>query len=419
MMAPRRILMVSDSYPPLIGGATRAVQLLSKALVARGHSVTVVTMWQPRLPTQEDDDAVRVFRVRPLASRIPRISGDPTRLHHPPLPDPVTVWTLRRIIRQIKPDVVHSYGWMTYSGAAALIGTSIPLIISARDYGNVCAVRTLLRRRPAGSEICSGPAPIKCLACAYNYYGPLKALGAVGGVLGGRALLRRKMRALHSVSTYVQRVMQRHLLPRRATGFYPVEAVIPSFHCQAPDADVDRHILAQLPAEPYILFVGVLRLCKGLEPLFEAYGQLVAPPPLVLIGTPAPDTPERFPPGVTLLYNVPHPTVMAAWERALFGVAPSILPEPLAGVVREAMSKGKPVIGTMPGGTGDMIVDGESGLLVPAGDVGALRNAMQRLTDDEELRCRLGRKAGRQAARFTVDAVMPRFEALYDQVLGG
>ena len=102
-----------------------------------------------------------------------------------------------------------------------------------------------------------------------------------------------------------------------------------------------------------------------------------------MVGIKTPDTPESFPAGVTALTAVPHGTVMAMWDRALFGVFPSKWPEPLATVVHEAMSRGRPVIGTTPGGHEDMIDDGETGFLVPGGDAKALAEAMARLVEDE------------------------------------
>jgi glycosyltransferase involved in cell wall biosynthesis len=104
---------------------------------------------------------------------------------------------------------------------------------------------------------------------------------------------------------------------------------------------------------------------------------------------------------------------MAMWERALFAVAPSIAPEALGNVVHEAMSKGCAVIGTRPGGHEDMIDDGETGLLVPGGDVSALRNAMSQLMTDDALRERIGRNARQRARRFTPEVVMPELERLY------
>jgi len=411
-----RILIVTDSYPPLIGGATRAAQQLSQQLVQRGHDVSVATAWQRGLPEQGDDAGVRVYRLRDLTSRVPWVSADPHRHTPPPFPDPEAVWRFRRLIRQVQPDVVYAYGWLAYSCAAALLGTKIPFLLSARDYGNICALRTLVRH----GQICDGPATMKCLQCASGFYGVPKGVAAVAGVFGGRALLRWKMCGLQSCSSYVQGLMHRYLLGRCASSpdndGIP-DRVIPDFRQDTEAGVPDREILGQLPAAPYILFVGALRVIKGLEPLLAAYERLEAPPPLVLIGTRAPDTPRAFPMGVTVLHDVPHVTVMAAWERALFGVAPSILPEPFGNVLHEAMSKGKAVIGTTPGGMVDIIVAGETGLLVPAGDVEALTAAMRQMIDDAALRERMGR-AGRERARlFTAEAVMPRFEALFDKIM--
>jgi len=132
-----------------------------------------------------------------------------------------------------------------------------------------------------------------------------------------------------------------------------------------------------------------------------------------MVGIRTPDTPESFPPGVTVLNDVPHPTVMAMWERALFGVFPSRWPEPLATVVHEAMSRGRPAIGTTPGGHEDMIDDGKSGLIVPASDPAALSRAMARLIENAPLREEMGRTARERARRFTREAVVPRLERFY------
>jgi len=128
------------------------------------------------------------------------------------------------------------------------------------------------------------------------------------------------------------------------------------------------------------------------------------------------DTPSELPLGVLMLRDFPHEAVMAAWERSLFGVIPSMWPEPLGSVVYEGMSRAKAIIGTTPGGHTDIIVHGETGLLVPLGDVAALVDAMQRLISQPDLCDQLGR-AGRLRSRlFTADVAVPQFERLYSQV---
>ncbi|HEU5098939.1 MAG TPA: glycosyltransferase family 4 protein [Roseiflexaceae bacterium] len=232
---------------------------------------------------------------------------------------------------------------------------------------------------------------------------------------------------MHSISSYVQRMIRRdfvgkHHLPGSAGQASLVEVVIPSFtEDECPVDEYPATALARytklLPKQPFILFVGALRQVKGLAQLLEAYERLVDPPTLVLIGTIEADTPQVFPRGVVVLQDFPHRAVMAAWERCLFGVVPSLWPEPLGSVVYEAMSKGKAVIGTTPGGHTDMIVDHETGLLVPVGDVDALTSAMRQLIDDPELRERLGRAAREPAKLFTAGVAVPRFEQTYWQLV--
>lgn len=403
-----RVLLVTDSYPPLVGGATFWSQQVARQMSARGHAMTIATTWQPNTGPFEMDGSVAVHRLRDLTSRIPGISADPYRHNPPPFPDPEAVLRLRRLIKRTKPNLVHSYGWLTHSVAAALLGTDVPLLVSTQDYGNICALRTLYRH----GEICSGSAPAKCLECAGSNYGAAKGAVAVAGIFGSRPLLRRKVTRIHSISRYVASVIERDLRPPA-----PIE-IVPNFGEDLSGQPLDESILAGLPEQPFILFVGALRRVKGIVELYDAYRQLDSPPPMVLAGPPAPDTPESFPPGVTVLHSVPLPTVMAMWERALFGVFPSKWPEPLGNVVYEAMSKGRAVIGTRPGGHEDMIEDGESGLLVGAGDVDQLTAAMSRLIGDGELRERLGERAKERSRAFTEAAVLPELARLYEETAG-
>ncbi|HET9591880.1 MAG TPA: glycosyltransferase family 4 protein, partial [Solirubrobacterales bacterium] len=113
----------------------------------------------------------------------------------------------------------------------------------------------------------------------------------------------------------------------------------------------------------------------------------------------------------------PHKAVMAAWDRAMFGVMPSLWPEPFGATVAEAMNRGKPVIGTTLGGHVDMVGENEAGILVPQGDVGALEGAMKELIGDAEQRERFGKAASEKARTFAATSVIPRFEQAYRDVL--
>ena len=93
--------------------------------------------------------------------------------------------------------------------------------------------------------------------------------------------------------------------------------------------------------------------------------------------------------------------------------------EPLGNATLEAMAAGRPVVGSRIGGIPEMVVEGETGVLVPAQDPGALAEALEPLINSPELRQRLGLAARQRAERaFSLAAHATRLQSLYDSVLG-
>jgi N-acetyl-alpha-D-glucosaminyl L-malate synthase BshA len=85
----------------------------------------------------------------------------------------------------------------------------------------------------------------------------------------------------------------------------------------------------------------------------------------------------------------------------------------------EAMSCGVPVIASRVGGVPEVVIDGETGLLAPVGDVAAMAAHVVRLLADEPLRARLGQAARRRAeTAFPLEPTVGRYEALYRRLLG-
>jgi glycosyltransferase involved in cell wall biosynthesis len=89
-------------------------------------------------------------------------------------------------------------------------------------------------------------------------------------------------------------------------------------------------------------------------------------------------------------------------------------PDPFPRAVLEAMAAGRPVAAFDSGGTGEMVIDGETGILVPTGDVDALAGAFRRLAADGALRDTMGEAAAaRVRERFSLDHHVTRMEALF------
>ena len=93
---------------------------------------------------------------------------------------------------------------------------------------------------------------------------------------------------------------------------------------------------------------------------------------------------------------------------------PSTWNEPCSAVIQQGMALSKPVIGTLTGGSPEMILDGVTGLLVPPSDSAALAGAVETLARDAFLRRRLG-TAGRERveSHFSLQIMTDKIEALY------
>jgi glycosyltransferase involved in cell wall biosynthesis len=400
--------MVADFYWPYLGGVEQHVRTLSHALQCRGHEVTVATQWGEGLPMTEEDQGVRVERLRGSTQRAKWLFSEPRRPWAPPFPDPEITAGLRRVIRRDRPEIVHGHDWLARSFLPLKPWSGAKSIMSLHYYTLACAKKNLM----TGDAPCSGPGFGKCLRCASEHYGPVKGAATVVANWGMAAAERAMVDMFIAVSWATaagNRLGHRHL---------PQE-VIPNF---VPDpSPVSRQsvesYLEQLPAEPFLMFVGDLRPIKGLAVLLEAYAGLRNAPPLVLIGKRWPDTPAALPTNTYVLYDWPNEAVRAAYERCLIGLVPSLWREPFGIVVIEAMAAGKPVVASRIGGIPEIITDGETGLLVSPGDAAALAAAMTRLIDNGDLRHVMGRAARRRAGDFSVSAVVPRIEAVYHRVL--
>jgi len=163
------------------------------------------------------------------------------------------------------------------------------------------------------------------------------------------------------------------------------------------------------PDEPaHLLYAGRLSGEKGVLELAQAADGL----PLRIVG----DGPlrRRLPQAVGFV----PPAQLGSWyERAAVVVCPS-LREGYGVVAREAMAWGRPVVASAVGGLVDAVDDGVTGLLVPPGDVQALRGALVRLLEDTELRRRLGAAARERALReFSFERATDELLAVYEDAL--
>jgi glycosyltransferase involved in cell wall biosynthesis len=113
-------------------------------------------------------------------------------------------------------------------------------------------------------------------------------------------------------------------------------------------------------------------------------------------------------------------TDIRRWMQAADGFVLASRWEGLPMGLLEAAACALPTIATDVAGTREVIVDGQTGWLVPAGDASALGDAMNRMmrTPSEERRA-IGERARQQVIeRFSLEAVLDQWETLYLNLLG-
>jgi glycosyltransferase involved in cell wall biosynthesis len=173
----------------------------------------------------------------------------------------------------------------------------------------------------------------------------------------------------------------------------------------------DERIIAPRPPPPAdeerVLFFGDWRRAKGLHELLAAFDELARRRPaarLTIAGTPSPDgDPERvrqWAAGRSAQVEVidryvPLDSVPGIFARARVVAAP-YLAGSQSGVVHLAMTMSRAVVASDIGELGQVVADGETGRVIPAGDVDALAAALEELVSDPVLAARFGAEGRRR-----------------------
>jgi glycosyltransferase involved in cell wall biosynthesis len=90
----------------------------------------------------------------------------------------------------------------------------------------------------------------------------------------------------------------------------------------------------------------------------------------------------------------------------------------MSNTILEAMASGLPVVATNVGGADEMVVDGETGILVPPRDSNQLADALDRLASSELLRHAMGRAGRARAhAEFSLEHMIENYHLCYCDVI--
>ncbi len=241
----------------------------------------------------------------------------------------------------------------------------------------------------------------------------------VTGYLEGRPRAYREAAGLASAVI----VPSRFLVPAAVAAGFPEEVVrvLPS------GIETGFFRAGPIPAgPPEALFVGRFVEKKGLDVLAAAWPAVQATVPgarLRILGYGPLETLARSIGGAEVVLAPDRETVREALTRARLVVSPSRTAgddavESLLMVNLEAQAAGRPVVTTRHGGIPEYVLEGETALVVPEGDPGALATALIAVLGDEDLARRLGGAGPAWAARFDLGVTAGAVDALYGELLG-
>ena len=410
-----RVLLATDSFPPVCGGSGWSTYELARGLRARGHDV-IVAQPKPGSPggcRQREYDDIRVLEFGFPAPSLPYVRNyfKNERLY-PALAD-----ALSEVITRERVDLVHGQHVLTcLPSIAAAHRHHLPAVCTVRDYWPVCYWSDLIYSRSSAS-LCPECSAGMMTRCIRPRGGPIWPL-ALPMIPYMRANLSRKRSGLAAADAIVA-VSTTIASDLRARAPEIADTRLEIIPNAVDVAGLRARAAASAPPidGPYALYLGKLAPNKGTSHLVDIVERARLDWPLVIVG----DGPERAAieaqarrsgRNVQLVGWVDHTRTTAWLAHASLLIFTSRGPESLSRVLLEASALGVPIAAMNTGGTPDIVKHGETGLLSSTPET--LADDVRRLADNESLRRQLGIAAGRHAERsFDAPAVVEKTESLY------
>ncbi len=374
-----KILMINSEYPPVGGGAGNASANLARLLAAMGHTVTFLTCRLADDPCDETRDAVRILRVSALRRKPDRsTAGEQISF--------ILIASFRALglARRFRPDVVLAFFGLPSGAIAWLLKKvwGIPYVVSLRG-GDVPGFR------PYDFRV------YHRIAAPFLHVIWHRASAVVANSNG-----------LHDL----------------AAGFDPGLdiPIVPN------GVDLKKYSVTQRTWSPArILSVGRVVYQKGFDLAMRALADLEELEWQWSIAGDGPQLPILQ--AMARQHGLQDRIHFLGWRPAaqlqeLYSTANLFLfpsrHEGMPNAVLEAMASGLPVIATRIAGNEELVVDGETGALVPAEDVDALREALRRLLPRSGLREQMGHASRRRVEHsFSWQRAAEQYQSILSKAL--
>ena len=376
------------------GGAEIGIVHMQSVLETRGHTIrTLASDARPDMPH------FNYYSYRAPGSGL-------RKLMH--TWNPYAYAALTRALHDFRPDVVHLHTLGAASPAVLFAVRKYPTVATVhgpegytKELLPWCMPKTDFGREDFDMRYLTSTGRLRYFYYRWINY-PLYRLGM------------RNVDAFVTISSYITRLM---------SGQGIESVYIPN----------GLQLLPAMPLTPTnishaLVFSGRLEKFKGLEYVLKALPEVLALFPDTVLRVAGDGTElaalkrqaQEFgiSDAVVFLGRIPHGEVPQLYARSTLALVPSIWPEVCSRGGIEALSVGRPVIGTNVGGTPDWLIDGATGYLVPPKDPPAIAAAIIKAFSNTELLVSMSLQARQKAEEYAIERHADEIEQVYRRVIG-
>jgi glycogen synthase len=386
-----KVFMLSWEYPPrVIGGLSRHVEGLSRALASLGHEVHVITLDFPGAPYDEEEGLLYVHRV-PVDVPAPTFHSWVLLFNH---------FFEKRAGQLAKkygpPDLVHVHDWLTAPGGVGLkhlLRTPLTMTFHSTE-----ASRSSFSRSPESAMV-----------EGMEWWGSYEAARVI------------------AVSRWMKsEVVSRFRAPPEKVVEIPNAVDVAKFD-RSVDKEATRRKWNVQPGEKLVVAVGRLTAQKGFDDLIRAFPSILRSVPesrLLIIGEgymrgelQSLAESEKVGGRTTFAGFVNDADLVDAIRSSDLVAVPSRF-EPFGIIALEAMAAGAPVVVSRVGGLAEIVEDNVDGLEVDPDSPSSIAEATARLLTDEGLASKLAANAREKVKAYNWESSARRTLDTYKAAIG-
>jgi len=361
------------------------VDLLAKKYKEKGHEVTLITTHQDKEKdvVEKTENKISIYSNYPLKKRHKHCLGDPKMSE-----------VLSEIFEELKPDAVHAHNihtHLTYDALRVARKFTDKIILTAHDTFLVSFARVNSKRyqRLASNKKAMKMRPWEHLFAVGRKYYPARNRTI-------RKILKESGTRVIAISNAVAKFLE-------ANGVEAAKTIpngIESWNAPS-EAEIEAFKNKNAVTGPSVLFTGRVRKDKGIDAFLNAAELVMKDVPtarFVINGEQ-----ENVEPHLSKISpDLKQAVISTGWldrDQARLSyfasdvvTVPSLYLDNFPTVNLEAMNAGKPVVGTCFGGTAEIVVSGETGLIVNPRNTLGYAQALVRLLNDSALAKEMGEK---------------------------